>query len=241
MSQKLAIILPVYILNQETLDLTEAAIDSFGDVFLVIVDNASTMGLDYLKQMADHYIRNEENRGYAQATNQGFKYLQKEHPELTLIAPANNDVRVSPNYEEVAREILSDSKVYSVHFRMIPYNELFTYGNDTWTSGKERWCSQSFFVVDAKKVLEYFDEDFFNSYCDWEYQLRVRATGRQTAYTNKACYQHEDSFTQKQIPEREENNRKNAELFKSKHGKYAEELFIQMYPDQMKFPWRPFP
>ena len=233
---KINVVMPVYILNQETLTLTENAIDSLGDVYLIIVDNASTVGLDYLKQMSDVYIRNEENLGYAKAVNEGLKKTN-----YHLIAISNNDVRVSPQWEEVAREVLADPNVYSVHFRMIPYNELFTYENDTWTSGKERWCSQSFFIVDAKKGLEYFDEDFFNSYCDWEYQLRVRATGRQTAYTNKACYQHEDSFTQKQIPEREENNRKNAELFKSKHGKYAEELFIQMYPDQMKSPWRPFP
>lgn len=233
---KINVIMPVWINNQETLTLTENAIDSLGDVFLIIIDNASTVGIDYLKQMADVYIRNEENVGYAKAVNQGLRKTN-----YHLIAISNNDIRVSPNWEEVTREIMADPRVYSVHFKMIPYDELFSYGNEVWTSGRERWCSQSFFVIDDTKDVEFFDEGYLNSYDDWDYQLRVRATGRQTAYTNKACYQHEDSFTQKQIPDREENNRKNAELFKTKHGKYAEELFIQMYPDQMKLPWRPFP
>ena len=237
MNQKIAVVMPVYIKIDEALILTENCIDSLGDVFLVIVDNGSDRGREYLEQMSDKYIRNEENLGYAVACNQGLKYLQQEHPELHLIAIVGNDTRISPNWQEISTEILADEKVYSVHFRVIPYDELFDYGEDLYTSGRERWCTQHFFVVDTTKGLEFFDEQFVNSYDDWDMQLRVRATGRQTAYTNKVCVQHVDNFTQKQIPEREENNRKNAEKFKAKHGEYAEVLFTRMYPDQMKLPY----
>lgn len=237
MNNRLAVVMPVYIKNDETLLLTEQAIDSLGDVLMVIVDNASDRGQEYLESMSDKYIHNEDNLGYAKAVNQGLKYLQEEHPEITLIAIANNDIRVSPNWQEVTREVLADPKVYSVHFRMIPYEQLLDYGEKVAKSGRERWCTQSFFVVDTAKGLVFFDEDFFNSYDDWDYQYRVRASGLQTAYTDKACYQHHDSFTQKQIPEREENNKRNAEKFKEKHGEYAEQLFTQMYPDQMKLPY----
>lgn len=237
MNQKIAVVIPVYIKTDETLVVTENCIDSLGDVFLVLVDNGSDRGREYLEQMADHYIRNEENLGYAKAVNQGLRYLQNEHPEIHLIAIVGNDTRISPNWQEVSREILADEKVYSLHFRVISYEELFDYGTDVYTSGRERWCTQHFFVVDTIKGLELFDEDFLNSYDDWDYQFRVRATGRQTAYTNKVCVQHIDNHTQRQIPEREDNNRNNAEAFKRKHGEYAEVLFTRMYPDQMKLPY----
>jgi hypothetical protein len=62
-----------------------------------------------------------------------------------------------------------------------------------------------------------------------------------TAYTNKACYQHLDSHTAKKIPEREENDRKNREYFKTKWGEYPEVLFEKEFPEQTKENWRPFP
>lgn len=227
--------MPVWITKEETLKLTEAAIDSIGEVFMIIVDNASVMGTDYLQEMSDHYIRNDSNLGFAKAVNQGIKYLEENHPEITMIAVANNDILVSPNWQEVTKDILQDNKIFSLHFRMDNYDNLFDYGEKLAKSGMERWCTASFFVINtgANGYL-YFDERFFNSYDDWDFFFRAREKGHFTSYTDRACYLHKFSHTQQLIPERAENDKKNSEQYKEKHGVYAEDQFIKMYPDQQK-------
>jgi GT2 family glycosyltransferase len=121
---------------------------------------------------------------------------------------------------------------------MVPYTEAMTFGNDTWIDGKERWCSSSFFVM---RMVQLYDDFFFNSCEDWDYWKRFREAGWKTAYTNKACYQHKDSHTASKLPEREANDKKNREYFKSKHGDYPEILFEKQFPEQMKQDWKPFP
>lgn len=233
MNTKIAVVMPVYIKNDETLALTEAAIDSLGDTYLVIIDNASDRGTGYLQNISDCYIRNETNLGFAKAVNQGLKHID-ENTDIKLVGIFNNDIRVSPNYQEVAKEVLQDPKVYSCHFTMLPYTELFDYEDFTATSGYERWCQGSCFVIDRSKDKIYYDEEFLNSYDDWDFFYRIRDKGFQTAFTKKACFLHKDSHTQQQIPAREENNQKNAEVYKQKHGMYAEDQFVKMYPDQYK-------
>ena len=39
-----SVIMPVWILNEQLIELTKNAIESFGEVTLIIVDNASPMG-----------------------------------------------------------------------------------------------------------------------------------------------------------------------------------------------------
>jgi GT2 family glycosyltransferase len=229
------IIMPVWSNDEETMVLTENAVNSLKtpqSVFF-IVDNGSTLGGGKMREMSDVYVRLKNNLGFAKAVNIGLKICLG----VNAVVVANNDIRVSPNWLEVAEEILEDPHVGSVHFRMVPYDEPFSYGNDVWKTGKERWCTSSFFVM---KHVQLFDDTYFNSCEDWDFWLRFR-THLQTAYTNKACYQHADSFTQKKIPQREENDKRNREYFKKQHGEYPEVLFERDYPQQMIMPWRPFP
>jgi GT2 family glycosyltransferase len=225
------VIMPVWIHNYETLALTKNAIESLGIVNLIIVDNGSDVGGGYLRSVANTYIRNCSNLGYAKAVNEGLKLASG------LVAVSNNDIQVSPNWQEVCTEVLKDKNTYSCHPRMTNYDIPFEYGNTTVLHGKERWCTGSFFVLDRSKLDFLYDENFLNSYDDWDMWYRVRKGGFNTAYTDKCCYQHHHSFTQVQIPEREENNKKNAEYFKTKWGATAEELFEQMYPEQMNVPY----
>lgn len=229
------VIMPVYNVDEQFINLTDLAIQSLGKCVLVIVDNASTVGGGQLREWADTYIRNKENLGYARAVNQGLRLCE----DGEMVAIANNDIRVSPNWQEVATEIIiSDQKVGSVHFKMLPYNEPFSQGNDTWPSGKERWCTGSFFVM---RNWGLFDENFLNSYDDWDMGFRIRRAGYTQAYTNKAQYQHLNSFTQQIMPEREARDKKNAEYFKKKWGDYAEVLFEREFPGELSKPWKPFP
>mgnify|MGYP001606625472 CR=1 FL=1 len=221
----ISVIMPVYIQNQETLELTKNSIYSLGDCNLTIVDNDSSIGGGYLRALATTYIRNNQNLGYAKAVNQGIKLSKKK-----ILLVSNNDIKISPKWKDVTMEIMQNEKIGSLHFRMTGYNVPFEYGQQVVVTGKERWCTGSFFVMRNKWL---FDENFLNSYDDWDLSYRIRKEGYQTCYTNMACYQHHHSFTRQQIPEREENNKRNREYFKKKHGRYAEDIFAEQYPEQM--------
>lgn len=244
--------MPVWSTNAQFINLTENAVSSLGDCELILIDNGSTYGAGQLREWASLYIRNQENLGYAKAVNQGLKLCEPNE----LVAIANNDIRVSPNWQIVAKEIFNTEtdnfhvveegtwgmavepdEVGSVHFRMIPYDQPFNSGNDTWVGGKERWCTSSFFVV---RNVQLYDENFFNTYEDWDFWKRMRKNYKQ-AYTNKVEYQHMDSFTQQFVPEREVNDKKNREYFKEKHGGYPEDLFEKEFPGELAKAWRPFP
>lgn len=228
--------MPVYIQNEETLELTKNAIYSLGDCRLIVVDNDSSMGGGYLRALATTYIHNKVNLGFAKAVNQGLRLAVDQY-----VAIANNDIRVSPNWQEITTyqielcERSEENKFGTLHFRMIDYDVPFEYGKNTRTTGKERWCTGSFFVMRNKWL---FDENYLNSYDDWDLQFRIRVEGYNTIYTDMACYQHCHSFTQQQILEREENNKRNREYFKKKWGQYAEDMFAKMFPDQMRVPYQ---
>ena len=220
------VILPCFNVSDQFVNLTDLAIQSFGKCELIIVDNASPVGGGLLREKAHIYIRNKENLGYARAVNQGLKLCD----DGELVAVSNNDVRVSSSWESVAREVMKDESVMSCHFKMIPYDEPFNLGDKVWITGKERWCTGSFFVMRNKGL---FDENYLNSYEDWDVHARMYKNNFKTAYTNKAQYQHMNSFTQQVISNRSENDQKNREYFKQKHGDYPENLWQKMFPDQM--------
>jgi GT2 family glycosyltransferase len=226
------IIIPCWIVNEELLELTRNTIYSLKGNKIIIIDNASTMGTGELREFADIYIRNKNNLGYAIAVNQGLKLSGE------IVCVANNDIRVSKNWEEVALGILKDDSVGSIHFRMIPYDQPFNPGSDVWKSGHNRWCSSSFFVM-RNRLL--FDENFKNGVEDWDYWKRFRELGYITTYTNKAEYQHKDSSSQQILPSNTENQKKNVEYFISKWGTTPEEDFEKLYPKELSLPWKPMP
>jgi len=79
-------------LDEELLDLTKDCIDSIclysPNVEVFIIDNGSLVGIDYLWSVADSYIRNHQNLGFAPAVNQGFKYAGGD-----WLIVCNNDVK----------------------------------------------------------------------------------------------------------------------------------------------------
>lgn len=227
---KIDVVMPVLIVSQESLTLTEAAINSLGDVNLIIVDDASPFGGGFLRSKADTYVRNKERSRFAGSVNKGLKLAGD-----GLIAVVNNDIRVSPNWQEVVTGVFRDD-TFSVHLRMTDYGVPFAYGDETTYEGRERWCQASFFVIDGKKK-QLFDENFKHSYDDWEYFFRARKNWK-TAYTNRACFQHEHSFTRRQMANFQQEEQGDREYFKSLYGDYAENLFAKQFPDQMQRDWK---
>lgn|SRR3990167_3972513 len=243
---KTTIIMPVWISNDELYDLTDKALVSLRETIggydeLIIIDNGSPIGGDQLQKVSEICIRNKTNLGYAKAVNQGFKLASGD-----FITVANNDIRVSSNWLIIAREIFERlPKAGSVHFRMIGYDENTITGDEIWVTGKERWCSSSFYIIRKEAISKGgYDENYgLGGGEDWDFWKRVRDNGWETVYTNGAYYQHKDSSTSntRNLKEREESDKKAAELFKQKFGVAREVLFEKEYPGQLRQPWRPFP
>lgn len=225
-------VMPIYNITPELQALTEAALPTVLSDEMIIVDNCSTIGGGFARSSADIYVRNNSNAGYPKAVNQAF-YLS--HGDL--IAIANNDIRVSPNWKEVALDIFKDPTVGSVHFKMINYDDPMILGNETWIEGMERWCTASFFVIRREAFVVYDEGYGAGGYDDWDFFHRMRhLKGWKTAYTNKAVYQHGHSKTYQamdQNGEREKRDQANREHFKEKFGDYAEDIWQQKYPEQM--------
>lgn len=228
------VIIPCWLLDDQLINLTELTCESLKGHELILIDNNSPIGGSVLKNLADTLIVNKENLNYAGGVNQGLKLCFGEE----YVAVANNDIRVSENWAEVAEEIMKDKSVCSVHFRMIPYDQPFNPGNDTWVGGKERWCSSSFFVV---RPIQIYDLNFKNSYDDYDFWHRFRKKGFKQAYTNKAEYQHFDSSSINKDPRHKKHQKDNYEYYKEKHGEYPDIQFEKEFPEQIKMPWKPFP
>ncbi len=243
---KISIVMLAWLRNVELLELTRHAVRSFKEASgwdkseLIIVDNGSPVGRDELLKLGKTVIVNQENLGYPAGVNQGVRLAKNE-----LIAIANNDIKVSANWRDVAIEAFEKHpEMGTLHFKMVGYYDDFGLKDELSLTGRERWCHGSFFVI-RKSVLEevgMYDEGYgVGGYDDWDVQYRIRKAGYKTAYTNKAAFQHMDSSTLNTMENRNVTENINREYFKSKFGEYPEIIFESQFGEQLKTPWKPFP
>jgi len=87
-------------LNEETAAMTKkmledvrAEIEGRTDIELIVVDNASTHGSEYMREHADIYIRLPANRGWGGGLNTGMRVASGE-----FLLFANNDVTIKPGW-----------------------------------------------------------------------------------------------------------------------------------------------
>lgn len=220
--------MPAWTINDQVQKMTENAIESIGDCPLIIVDNNSPQGGGYLRSKADTYVRNSQNLGFAKAVNQGIKLAKTRY-----VAVVSTDVRLPANWKDVFSKDMTDG-AFSFHYKMTNYEDIITNGGKTWETGKERWCTAAFFILDKEKNL-LFDEDYFNSCEDTDLYYRARKAGYKQIYTNKASYQHAHSFTQKFVGFT--GSEQNKEIFKGKHGEYPDILIAEELKEQMQVPY----
>ena len=245
----ISIVIPVYKFTEELAELTRAmfeslmATDTREKLEIIVVDNASTVDVETLKNYATKYIRNDTNLGYCKAVNQGFKEATGD-----ICAVVNNDIKISPLWVTVTREIFKENpKAGSVHFKMVGYFEDFNLGNDVFVGGKERWCHSSFYVIRKDALPEglYFEGYKEGGYDDYDFWHRVRdINGWIQVYTNRVAFKHNDSSTYRALDSRDNNRQerdlKNREIYKERFGAYPDEQFAGLFPEQMKLPWKPF-
>lgn len=246
----LSVVMPIWFpsVDAESMEVTQAAIDSLGKVELILIDNGSAYGSGWINQRATTFLRFSHNRGYTVAVNRGIDLCTNE-----VIALVNNDIRVSPGWQEQAIEILKDSEIATLHPKMVDYNSPFATGDVLMKTGHERWCQNSFVVttrhwLDQMREKEsgtvygyeqfpgHFDENYGigGGADDWDFYFRVRNLGGKTCYTNRFAFQHLHSFSlQKLGPEREKIAKQNDDYFTSKWGIKKEDWLAKDFPDQV--------
>jgi len=111
--QKTSIIIPCWIIDKSLLELTKECVDSLRrttkNYELIIVDDGSPMGVSDLKKLADIYIRNRKNLGFAKTVNKGWQKATGKY-----IITCNNDILVPPGWQEIMIKWLNEPDVGAV-------------------------------------------------------------------------------------------------------------------------------
>lgn len=103
----ISIIIPCYLLPEKDsilLSYTRRCIESIREhtareFELILIDNGSPVGRDYLLEQADIYVRNPRNMGYGPAVNQGLKLA-----EGSWLVVVNNDIEFIHDWITTAQE-----------------------------------------------------------------------------------------------------------------------------------------
>lgn len=96
--EKISVIMPVYAISQELVNLTWQAIDSLEPIDeLILIDNGG-YSIHHIAMKADIYIKNKRNLGFGKSVNQGLKLATGDY-----LAVVNNDIKLlSGNLKSLA-------------------------------------------------------------------------------------------------------------------------------------------
>ena len=188
------VIIPCWIVDKGLLSLTKRAISTLrdtADVNLIIIDNGSTMGVEYLEEQANVYIRNNKNLGYVKAVNQGFQRATNNY-----IVVANNDIMFLEGWLEPLAEVLDlvpDCRV------ILPCINQERLGQD---GLKEEDLLGSCFMIKQSTLDEIglLDEQFINRCSDADYAYRLWEKMYSICSTPESrCYHNECSSLRRLI------------------------------------------
>lgn len=96
---KLSIVIPCWIMNEELDGFLKNCVESIKrwttvDYELILVDNGSDLGSEFMELVADKYIKNEKNLGFGPACNQGVKAAEGD-----FICLMNDDIVVGKDWD----------------------------------------------------------------------------------------------------------------------------------------------
>lgn len=178
-----SVVIPCYIFDDTLLKLTERCICSVrdtSDVELIVVDNGSLIGSEFLKSEADIYIRNQKNLGYVKALNQGLKLCTKEY-----IVIGSNDVVVPQDWEAVYKDILDNTKDCGAVIACDTDDKEKTIWKDINALGY--WS-----MIRRERLFDVglFDERFFTTWGDVDYAFRLEKKGLHHLTTSEVIFKH---------------------------------------------------
>lgn len=214
-----SIILPCYFPDGdggEMLDFTKKCIESIRNNIrvsydIIIVDNGSDYGVDYLRLESDLYIRNHTNLGYGPAINQGMA-LSKCH----WLVACNNDITFLDDWVHNAIADWGDTTG-------VVCSHLLT-GNEEANTSRAVAGWKHFFGalwMTNKDIVERIgglDERFeFGMYEDKDWARRITSSGLEIIKSGKC--NHVGNATWGKIDNQEEIFYRNKQLFEDKWSK----------------------
>lgn len=215
----------VIILNWNGKDLIEKCIESvlnqnYKPLKIILIDNASTDGSSELidKHSSVSIVKNEINKGFAKAMNEGIKLSDGDYVLLL-----NYDIILRPDFvNEMVKAIESNNKIGSVSGKLLRLNSTkdmpvidstghIIFRNRLAENRGENEIDRGQFdqvesvfgtcgaaalykremLEDIKVNDEYFDEAFFAFWEDVDLDWRARLRGWQCIYTPYAVAYHE--------------------------------------------------
>jgi len=160
---------------------------------LIIVDNGSKLGMDYMKKKADIYIRKDKPMGYARATNLGLAMADGDY--LCIL---NNDLFVPDGWLETMVEVYNEERGGILAPMTNPIHEQKTFYNSHWFS---------LILMDRNTFTKvgYLDEDLNYRYHDQDYSIRVKKAGFEVMRTGKVIVEHVNMATWKKMDNLKDN------------------------------------
>lgn len=185
------------------------------DYELILVDNGSTVGADYMKKAADKYIRNDKNMGFAIACNQGFAVCEGE-----FVCCCNNDILVWPGWTEALYKTFEDNEDCGLAMPALmkqtkdarvalEIEEPEMSNTDQYGRGAEfgsLWVAKKELLDRLKKQDGYyFDERFKFAFSeDRDLYRRIRMLGYETIRTHRTRVFHQGNATVAKLENRKQ-------------------------------------
>ena len=196
---------------------------------LIVVDNGSTDGTaDWVESFGAQtdfeiqVIRNPENRGCAKAWNQGIREALNQN--APLIGILNNDLVFANGWDAALLRFWNahrkSVRAFAPHPVSWPLESFdkralqFMKKNAARTRLRMR-SEAMFFEASVFKEVGLYDEDFFVSFEDFDYFLRLERAGIRAVETGASVIWHQEKSSRKDLPNHEIQGR---EIFVSKWG-----------------------
>lgn len=192
-----SVIIPCWLMDDFKLKLAQRCIQSVrdtADVELILVDNGSSIGQNYLVEEADIYVRYPKNMGYVRAINSGFKLATKEY----LVA-GNDDFGMEDGWEEALINVFDrvpDAGISCPHTQGSPRPDTMW---EEYNTPGGWWMIKK----DIQEKVGLLDDRFFNVFADFDFIWRMKGQLKlRVISTPEVSVQHYGEATLKRFKDR---------------------------------------
>lgn len=215
---KTSLILPVYLLNHELMDMTERCLlsmaqDAPDEVIIVNDGSPLPLGRNYFTDLVGARIfHQEENQGYTKAVNLGLKEAKGD-----ILIVANNDLLFSPHWMAGLMKPLAEGYDIAT-VQVVDTNQKVS--DKTGITEGDKFGSLFAITRKVYKRLGGLDEELGRGYfTDLDYQKRAEDAGFRVGKNWSCIVTHEPKSTFKQVDPEDTQYKEAMEKFKKKYGK----------------------
>ena len=219
-----SVIIPCWIIDDTLLKLTERCIQSIretSDVELIIIDNGSPIGFEFLMEMGDVYVRNSTNLGYVKAINQGIKLASSNY-----IVCGNNDFQMTPGWVKALKEPLDEIEYCGI---VCPHVDGTPKRDTLWV---EHGTPGGWYMIKKETIAKFglLDERFFNVFADFDFCWRMGKLGKKVLSTPFITVTHYGEASLSKFRSRQDEWAKGRNLLmeKWKNDPYMEKMLKDM-------------